>query len=57
VEKCLRLMTDKRIRHLPVVEGETLRGVISIGDLVKWVISAQNAAIQHLENYLYGQPG
>jgi CBS domain-containing protein len=56
VEKCLRLMTEKRIRHLPVVEGETLRGVISIGDLVKWVISAQNAAIEHLENYLYGPP-
>jgi CBS domain-containing protein len=57
VEKCLRLMTEKRIRHLPVVDGETLRGVISIGDLVKWVISAQNATIAHLENYIYGQPG
>jgi CBS domain-containing protein len=56
VEKCLRLMTEKRIRHLPVVDGETLRGVISIGDLVKWVISAQNATITHLENYIYGQP-
>ncbi len=57
VEQCLRLMTEKHIRHLPVVEGETLRGVISIGDLVKWIISAQNAAIEHLENYIYGQPG
>lgn len=57
VEKCLRLMTEKRIRHLPVVDGETLRGVISIGDLVKWVISAQHATIAHLENYIYGQPG
>lgn len=54
VEKCLRLMTEKRIRHLPVVDGETLRGVISIGDLVKWVISAQNATIAHLENYISG---
>jgi CBS domain-containing protein len=54
VEKCLRLMTEKRIRHLPVVDGETLRGVISIGDLVKWVISAQNATIAHLENYIAG---
>jgi CBS domain-containing protein len=57
VEKCLRLMTENRIRHLPVLDGETLRGVISIGDLVKFVISAQNATITHLENYIYGQPG
>ena len=54
VENCLRMMTDKRIRHLPVVDGETLRGVISIGDLVKWVIASQSAAIEHLENYISG---
>lgn len=54
VETCLRLMTEKRIRHLPVMEGETLRGVISIGDLVKSVIASQNAAISHLENYISG---
>jgi len=54
VENCLRMMTDKRIRHLPVVEGETIRGVISIGDLVKWVIATQSAAIQHLEMYISG---
>jgi CBS domain-containing protein len=57
VEQCLRLMTEKRIRHLPVMDGEKLRGVISIGDLVKFVISAQHATIAHLENYIYGQPG
>ena len=54
VEKCLRLMTDKRIRHLPVLDGDKLVGVISIGDLVKWTLSCQSAAIAHLENYIHG---
>jgi CBS domain-containing protein len=54
VENCLRMMTDKRVRHLPVVDGDMLRGIISIGDLVKWVIASQSAAIAHLENYISG---
>ena len=54
VEKCLRLMTDKHIRHLPVVEDDRVMGVISIGDLVKHVISCQSAAIAHLEHYIHG---
>lgn len=54
VDKCLRLMTDKRFRHLPVLDGEKVIGIISIGDLVKWVIATQSAAIAHLENYIHG---
>jgi CBS domain-containing protein len=54
VETCLRLMTDHHIRHLPVVDDDKVVGVISIGDLVKHVISCQQAAIAHLENYIHG---
>lgn len=54
VDRCLRLMTDKRIRHLPVLDGEKVVGVISIGDLVKYVIECQSAAIDHLESYIHG---
>lgn len=54
VATCLRLMTDKHIRHLPVVHDDKVVGVISIGDLVKHVISCQQAAIAHLESYIHG---
>ena len=54
VEDCLRVMTDKHIRHLPVLEKGKLIGLVSIGDLVKWVISAQSAAINQLESYITG---
>ena len=54
VATCLRLMTDKHIRHLPVVDDDKVVGVISIGDLVKHVISCQQAAIAHLESYIHG---
>jgi len=54
VDKCLGLMTDQHIRHLPVVEGAKVVGVVSIGDLVKHVISCQSATIAHLESYISG---
>ncbi len=54
VDHCLQFMTDKRVRHLPVVVDGELRGVISIGDLVKHVISVQHAALQQLESYISG---
>ena len=54
IDDCLRFMSEKRIRHLPVVSDGQIRGVISIGDLVKHVISAQSAALDQLERYISG---
>lgn len=54
VDHCLRFMTDKRVRHLPVVKEGEICGVISIGDLVKHVISVQSATLDQLERYISG---
>jgi CBS domain-containing protein len=56
VEECLRLMTEHRIRHLPVLEDGRILGIISIGDLVNWIISAQSSTIQQLQAYISGYP-
>jgi CBS domain-containing protein len=54
-EECMALMTEKRIRHLPVIYGKKLVGVISIGDVVKSIIISQKVTIEHLQNYIMGK--
>jgi CBS domain-containing protein len=54
IEECMALMTEKRIRHLPVMEGDKLVGMISIGDVLKAIIEAQGIIIEHLSNYIMG---
>jgi len=55
IEDCMQLMTEKHIRHLPVVENGKLAGMISIGDIVKDIISSEKSRINALENYIEGR--
>ena len=54
IDECMRLMTDNRFRHLPVMENGRVTGIVSIGDLVRWIISSQEETIQQLHSYIAG---
>ncbi|MBE5321826.1 CBS domain-containing protein [Pedobacter sp. MR2016-19] len=54
IDYCMELMTDKHIRHLPVVENDEVKGMVSIGDVVKFIIADQKQTISQLESYISG---
>ncbi len=57
VEQCMSLMDQKKIRHLPVMDGQTLVGMITVGDLLKFIIKKQSIAIEELEGYIMDEQG
>ncbi|HRH94763.1 MAG TPA: CBS domain-containing protein [Prosthecobacter sp.] len=54
VSRCMEIITENHIRHLPVVDGDELLGIVSIGDLVRWIIATQKMTIEQLEAYIAG---
>ena len=57
LDDCMQMMQEAGFRHLPVLDGDKIVGIASIGDLVNWIITAQNSAIQQLQTYITGYPG
>ena len=55
VDDCMKIITENRIRHLPVLDQEKVVGIVSIGDVVNWIMSAQDHTIQQLQNYVSGK--
>jgi CBS domain-containing protein len=53
LEECMAIMTDRKVRHLPILDGEQVLGIISIGDVVSLIINSQRETIEHLRQYLY----
>jgi len=54
LDECMGVMTRHHIRHLPILQGKKVAGVVSIGDLVKWIVSEQEVTIRQLEHYIMG---
>ena len=55
IEECMKIVTENRIRHLPVMEADRIVGIVSIGDLVKWIVTEQQKTIKELESYITGR--
>ncbi len=54
INHCMKVMSDEHIRHLPVMDGDKLIGMVSMGDIVRWVMASQQSTIEHLQGYIFG---